>query len=384
MDPRGLGHPQRAHGHVVEPAFPPAECVFDRDRREVVEDLDLPPLRWDDLRPILRLLASTYAVDVRGVDARVAADSFFPFVVSVYDTLANPSDGPWSAATGARIAPVLAHALFRYAEQTHQSQLLEDAATLYRDVLATYARWRQPLDWARAESHLGGALAQLGEWASDPVRLEQAVDTFRAALWERTSERAPLERALTQMKLGTALTTLAGLGAQSSTASRLEEAATAYRAALTDEMRAHMPLAWASAQNNLGNVFKALGDLKVDVTRWEEAAIAYRAALTVETRHHLPLHWATVQSKLAAALTRLGEARSDASQLKEAEPQLTPAPDGKPLAPPYRVPNHGAREVPPGSPTTRSPQPGMRGRLTSPSRFEYYPPKIQLASTQQS
>jgi len=297
---------------------PDLAVARDFGRYETANDLTLPPLLWNDLNPVLRLLVATYAVDVRGLEAREAADAFFPFVVPVYDTLAKPSEGTWSAATGARIAPVLANALFRYAEQTGQNQLLDDAVTIYRDVLATYARWQQPLDWALAESHLGAALATLGEWASDPMRLEQAVNAFRAALWEQTPERTPLEWAKTQMNIGNALTTLGALGAQNTTPPRLEDAVIAYRAALTDEARELMPLAWSATQNSLGNVLKALGDLKVDPIRMEEAVTAYRAALTVGTRKLMPLQWATVQSNLASALARSGEARSDPARLKEA------------------------------------------------------------------
>jgi tetratricopeptide (TPR) repeat protein len=297
---------------------PDLAVARDFGRYETADDLTLPPLLWSDLNPVLRLLGATYVVDVRGLEARAAADAFFPFVVPVYDTLAKPSEGTWSAATGARIAPVLANALFRYAEQTGQSQILDDAVTIYRDVLATYARWQQPLDWARAESHLGAALATLGEWASDPVRLEQAGNAFHAALWEQTPEGSSRDWAKTKMKLGNALTTLGTLGEQKANTPRLEEAVTAYRVVLTEETRERMPLAWAATQNSLGNVLKALGDLEVDSTRMEEAVTAYRAALTVGTRKRMPLHWATVQSNLASALARLGEARSDPSRLKEA------------------------------------------------------------------
>jgi tetratricopeptide (TPR) repeat protein len=288
------------------------------NRYAAIEDLSIPPLLWDDVNPVLRLLVATYVVDVKALDEGAAADAFFPFVVPVYDTLAQPSEGAWNAATGARVAQVIAHALFRFAEQTDQPQLLEDAIDTYRDVLATHARWREPLDWARAESNLGGALAALGERSSDSASLEGAVDAFRTALWEQTPDRAPLHWAQTQIKLGNALTVLGTRKEREVSAARLEEAATAYRAALTDDTRERMPLVWAVTQNNLGSVLTALGALHADTARTEEAVIAYRAALTVDTRKRIPLQWATVQGNLASALARLGEARSDAAQLKEA------------------------------------------------------------------
>jgi tetratricopeptide (TPR) repeat protein len=297
---------------------PDLAVVGDFNRYAAIDDLSFPPLRWDDLDPVLRLLVATYVVDVKELDHGAAADVFFPFVVRAYDTLAEPSEGAWNAATGARIEQVIANALVRFAEQTDQPRLLEDAIDSHRDVLAAYARWREPLDWARAESNLGGALAALGERSSDSASLEAAVNAFRAALWEQSPERAPLQRAQTHIKLGNALTALGTRQTREVSAARWEEAAAAYRAALTDDTRERMPLAWAVAQNNLGSVLTALGDLHADTARTEEAVTAYRAALTVDTRRRIPLQWATVQGNLASALARLGEARSDPAVLKEA------------------------------------------------------------------
>ncbi len=282
---------------------------------EVVEPLDLPPLHRDDLTDVLRLLVATYALDLDGMDARAAADAFFPFLLPVFDMLARPTEDAWSADAGARIARVGATALFRYAEQTSQSPLLEDAVTVYRDVLAAYPREHRPVEWATAQSRLAAVLAALGERSLDTERLEEAEAMFRAALTE--PHGAPLERATTQMRLGNVLTTL-GTMKEPTSATRLEEAVTAYRAALTDEARQHMSLSWAATQNNLGNALKALGALKADTTMIEDAVAAYRAALTVETRKRMPLQWATVQSNLGSALARLGEARSDPARLQEA------------------------------------------------------------------
>jgi hypothetical protein len=66
---------------------------------------------------------------------------------------------------------------------------------------------------------------------SGTARLEEAVAACRAALQERTRERVPLDWAMTQNNLGTALRTL---GARESGTARLEEAVAAYRAALQE------------------------------------------------------------------------------------------------------------------------------------------------------
>ena len=76
---------------------------------------------------------------------------------------------------------------------------------------------------------------------------------FRAALEETTRARLPLQWAMTQMNLGTALETL---GERGGGTARLEEAVAAYRAALEERLRDRVPLDWAMTQMNLGNVLR--------------------------------------------------------------------------------------------------------------------------------
>src|SRR6516225_8326320 len=96
------------------------------------------------------------------------------------------------------------------------------------------------------QNNLGNALKALGERESGTARLEEAVSAYRAALEERTRERAPLEWAATQANLGAAL---ARLGQRESGTGRLEEAVSAYRAALEEMTRERVPLEWATTQN---------------------------------------------------------------------------------------------------------------------------------------
>lgn len=85
---------------------------------------------------------------------------------------------------------------------------LEEAVSVYRAALQERTRERVPLDWAMTQTNLGSALRRLGERESGTVRLEEAVSVYRAALQERTRERVPLQWAMTQTNLGTALRTL--------------------------------------------------------------------------------------------------------------------------------------------------------------------------------
>ena len=77
--------------------------------------------------------------------------------------------------------------------------------TAYTEALKERTRERVPLDWAMTQNNLGTALATLGERESGTERLEQAVTAFTEALKERTRERVPLDWATTQNNCGAAI-----------------------------------------------------------------------------------------------------------------------------------------------------------------------------------
>jgi hypothetical protein len=74
---------------------------------------------------------------------------------------------------------------------------------------------------------------RLGEREGGTARLEEAVDTYRDALKERTRERVRLQWAMTQNNLGAALSML---GERVSGTARLEAAVSAYRDALQEDI----------------------------------------------------------------------------------------------------------------------------------------------------
>ena len=77
---------------------------------------------------------------------------------------------------------------------------LEEAVAAYREALKEWTRERVPLQWAMTQNNLGTALATLGERESGTARLEEAVAAYREALKEWTRERVPLQWAMTQIQ----------------------------------------------------------------------------------------------------------------------------------------------------------------------------------------
>ena len=66
-----------------------------------------------------------------------------------------------------------------------------------------------------------------------------------------------------------------------------------------------MPLDWAMTQNNLGSALQRLGGRGSGTARLAEAVAAYRSALEELTRERVPLKWEATQNNLKAALDLL-------------------------------------------------------------------------------
>ena len=81
---------------------------------------------------------------------------------------------------------------------------------MYQEALKEWTRESVPLDWAMTQSNLGTALSILGERRWDEGKLEEAVAAYQGALKEWTRERVPLGWAGTQNDLGNVLQMLGG------------------------------------------------------------------------------------------------------------------------------------------------------------------------------
>ncbi|MCP5196996.1 MAG: tetratricopeptide repeat protein [Gammaproteobacteria bacterium] len=208
-----------------------------------------------------------------------------------------------------------ADALQNYGDQQGDNAVLLQALDIYRQALADLPRERMPLDWAMTQNNLGTALLRLGEREAGTARLEEAVTAYRAALEEVTRERVPLTWALTQTNLGNALQ---ALGEREANPARLEEAMAAFQAALEEVTRDRVPLDWAMTQTNLGTALQTLGEWEAGTARLKEAVTAYRAALEERTRDRVPLDWAMTQSNLGNALQALGIREAGTARLEEA------------------------------------------------------------------
>jgi hypothetical protein len=86
-----------------------------------------------------------------------------------------------------------ADAFYRLGDERAENAALLRAIELYRGLLSETSRERVPLDWAMTQNNLGTALAWLGERESDRALLGEAVAAYRAALEEYTRSRVPYD-----------------------------------------------------------------------------------------------------------------------------------------------------------------------------------------------
>jgi tetratricopeptide (TPR) repeat protein len=272
----------------------------------LTETLELPAGFGADFGAVLAAQAASGIRPVYDKPGHALADIIAPIVEKLRPLAEDP---PASFSGGAKGSLWHAYAAGQkqLGEEKGDSARLMTAIAYYRKTLSAWPRERVPLDWAMTQNNLGTALQTLGERESGTARLEEAVAAFGAALGEWTRERVPLQWAMTQNNLGTALMRLAE---RESGTARLEEAVEAYRAALGEFTRERVPLQWATTQNNLGNALASLGERESGTALLEEAVAAYRAALGEWTRERVPLQWAMTQNNLGNALRVLGERRA--------------------------------------------------------------------------
>ena len=134
---------------------------------------------------------------------------------------------------------------------------LEEAVAAYREALKECTRERVPLDWAMTQNNLGIALCEPwgagerdGEAGRGSRRLSRGAEGIdpraRAARLghdpDQSGQCAPI------------------LGERESGTAKLEEAIAAYREALKELTRERVPLDWAMTQNNLGTALSSLGE----------------------------------------------------------------------------------------------------------------------------
>jgi tetratricopeptide (TPR) repeat protein len=219
---------------------------------------DLPPIFWDDLAEIFRLLIATQYAEFAASRGQYVGNQIRPFIEKVRRLLKGSENRlGWNREARSQTRVILANSLGLLGRESGERQPMEEAVQAYREALKEFTRERAPLKSAEAQNNLGVVLLYLGERERGTKYLEEAVQAFLEALKESTRDRDPLKWAITQNNLGIVLYRL---GEREEGTKHLEEAVQVCREALKERTRERVPLDWATTQNNLGNALAILGD----------------------------------------------------------------------------------------------------------------------------
>jgi tetratricopeptide (TPR) repeat protein len=161
-------------------------------RYQTTNDLNLPPLFWQDLTYVLGLVVANSEAEFTAHEGQFQANKLAPFIDRVRALLQSSQSEQGNAATRAEVQSTLGHALVTYGEQSARNGPLQEAVAVYGEALKELTREKVPFDWAATQNNLGNALLILGARESGPARLTQAVNAYREALKERTREKVPL------------------------------------------------------------------------------------------------------------------------------------------------------------------------------------------------
>lgn len=184
---------------------------------------------------------------------------------------------------------------FELAERSTKDGHLKAAKNAFMAALDVTKKVNNPLSWSAAQDGLGLCLMAMGERASDPNLLENAVFAHRKALAVDIAEKSD------QLKdgwnnLGIALQKLGEITQSIDTLAEAEETITI---ALTFEDKSIDPHSWETTQNNLGLAQRWRGDLMNDLTKLDQARASYAACEALNLKKAAPFVWAQLQWNIA-------------------------------------------------------------------------------------
>ncbi len=260
----------------------------------------LPQLFWQDLTKVLALVVASRYVDFTEANNQHRAEKLLPFINQVRELLANSQSNQWAAATRAEVMGYLGIAYTMYGNQSISNEALQQAVDTLREAIRLLDLKQEPLELAMLQNNLGSALQQLGARKGDPSLLEEAIAILRLAEKEPALKQKSIAWETVQFNLGIAL---GDQGKRETGTKRLTESITAFRKAL--EKGKESAIQRASVQNNLGTIIQALAQRENDPEQLNTAVKTYREALQVFDIDHTPMSWAMTQNNLGTALLEL-------------------------------------------------------------------------------
>lgn len=278
-------------------------------------DFKLPELPMDDLCTVLRLIVATQSGEFMQQWDYKFGDALEPLIKQVRAIADDPrKTAGWSADTRARVNLVLGFANTTSGRELRSEDSLHTAIAYFQRTQADWTRERDPLEWAMVQQNLGSALSDLSAINLQAAPLQPAVAAYQNSLAVYQSRSDRLDSAKVQFRLGIAFEKI---GAHEEGVESLRRAVDCYRAALKGFDPRYYPVYWADAQRYLGNTLATMADRVPGTKELDEAIAADREALKFYRKQTWPIYWAVAQHQLAQSLCQLGDKTSNRDVLKE-------------------------------------------------------------------
>lgn len=280
------------------------------------DSFQLPELPVDDLCAVVRLMiASQTASEMLPSDFKFG-DALEPLIKQVRAIADDPrKTSDWSADTRARVNLVLGIANETSGSELKSEDSFRTAIAYFQRAQTDWTRERDPLEWAMAQRNLGSALIDLSEINMQEAPLQAAATAYQNALAVYQSRSDRLDSANVQLELGGAFQEI---GSHENGADSLRRSADYYRAAAKGFDVRYYPVSWAEAQRNLADTLDWVAQRDASAKEYEEAIAAGREALKVYQKQSWPIYWAGTQSEIAVNLEQLGELTANQDDLKQA------------------------------------------------------------------
>jgi tetratricopeptide (TPR) repeat protein len=192
--------------------------------------------------------------------------------------------------------------------------LLDKSIKAYQMALADSYDEDNPLNWALTQNHLASALQAQAARDLDAVPLKAAAEAYRSVAAALGSHLHVNDWALAHSHLGDVLVKLSNY---ENTVQRLKEATEAYQQALKVFARQTMPGPWSELMNQLGVALMSMGENVSGDRVLEQSAACFRQALEVRRREIAPLLWAQTTNNLGAVTFSLYKRNENMAILNE-------------------------------------------------------------------
>ena len=270
-------------------AFAAANCVrraFDPDyieklkpdiARQIVRKLE-PFLNGPSAIPsnLVSEIRAAYVSASEGLGRQGAIDGWSQAIRTLEEDLAAV-DRTREQTRWSEISVKLAEILFAAGYELKLTEFLERSIEVYRKLLSTWSREKQPLDWAEYQNGLGVVLGFLADATGNVELAEQVIDVHREALKELSRDSTPPDQwARMQNALGIAM---ARLGNSRHDVECFQQARDAFNEALSAYAQHGDNDAYMMCKNNLNVTLLELGQLEGDVSYFEQVLDASQKML---------------------------------------------------------------------------------------------------------